>query len=140
MRARLVLMIALTFQLSSCTPSYAQSSLPGIPGNLAVKAILGEAGGLSSYEQEAIAHALRNRASLKGVYGVGSNRPSTQKERLAALETWKKAMSGPDVTKGATNWLSRWDLKHCRPSLIAWRFKIVKTYETKHFVFYKEVK
>lgn len=109
-----------------------------IPDSQAVKAVLGEAGGLSAYEQGAICHALRNRGHLRGVYGLGSTTPRTDLERTIGLKMWVSSGVDEDYTKGATHWLSKWDLEHCRPSLIAWRNKMTITLKTEHFTFYKE--
>jgi hypothetical protein len=109
-----------------------------ISSSMAVKAVLGEAGGLSAYEQGAICHAIRNRGHLRGVYGLRSTTPRTELERTTGLKTWVFSGLGEDYTKGATHWLSKWDLEHCRPSLIAWRNSMDITLKTKHFTFYKE--
>ena len=103
-----------------------------------VKAVLGEARGCSAYEQEAIARATLNRGSLRGVYGYKAVLPTLGvKTRLRALNATKMAYK-EDITKGATHWLSSWDLAHCRESLIAWRHSMIITLKTEHFTFYKE--
>lgn len=106
----------------------------GLPAEVAVRAILGEAG--PSYEERyAIACALRNRGTLHGVYG--HLEAPTAKQWQAGSRAWFESEDGPDVTKGANHFLSRWDLKNCRPSLISWKDKMVKTYETENFCFYR---
>jgi hypothetical protein len=101
-----------------------------IPERQAVLAILGE-----SLPDNAsmvnMAHALRNRGSLKGVYGLKSaqGKVFSPKTYQRALKAWKGANMpySVDSTKGATHWLSDYDLKHCKPSRMAWRFKMKET-------------
>jgi hypothetical protein len=109
----------------------------GIPGEKIVIAIAGEAEGLSIHEQQAIAGAILNRGSLKGVYGY--DRLLGVELGLKTRQTAQKALNQArirDVSNGATHWLSNWDLKHCKPSLIAWRKKMRVTARTEHFTFY----
>jgi len=119
-----------------------------------IRAIIGESG--SSYDEMlGIACAIKNRDSLKGVYGakhvVWRNNelvrlhPKTGAiiERITgntlqrASKALNEAYHGPDVTGGATHWLSDYDLKHLGNNA-KWRFKMKQTayYGTTHF--YKE--
>lgn len=108
----------------------------------AVKAIYGESG--PSYaERQAVAFALLNRGHLKGVYGLKSARGVmiSPKDWQSCSRAWHTALNGliPDPVKGADHWLSDWDLKNCRPSLIAWHKKMVETAYIVNTHFYKEV-
>lgn len=105
-----------------------------------VRATIGEAEGLSLYEQQAIAGAIINRGHLGGVFGYQRVLTGERlaKARVIGLKAVNQARL-KDVSNGATHFLSNWDLKHCRPSLIAWRKKMRVTARTKNFVFYKEV-
>ena len=122
--------------MGSCQtrPAHAEGLEPG----KVLIGIVGEAGGLGIDEQEAIGRAIINRGTFKGVYGY--DRAS---KAIIGLKTRQKAQKAlnqairRDITGGATHWLSRWDLKHCRPSLIAWRKKMKVALVTKHFTFYK---
>ena len=109
-----------------------------ISDNLAVKAVYNEALH-DTVSLDAMCHALRNRGDLKGVYGLNVHRPIPPKEWLKTLKTWQKSLSTPDVTKGATHWLSDYDLKHCKPSRMAWRFKMRETLYQGSTHYYKEV-
>lgn len=132
----IVTVLALLLGTCVATPAHAEP----IPEGLAVKAVYNEA--LHDTKSlDAMCHALRNRASLQGVYGIRVSRPIPMKERLKTLKTWQKSLSTPDVTKGATHWLSDYDLKHCKPSRMAWRFKMKETYydKTGQTHYYKEV-
>jgi hypothetical protein len=113
-----------------------------IPDNLAVKAVYNEALH-DSVSLDAMCHALRNRyvkiGDLRGVYGLRVDRPIPIKEWLKTKETWVKSAFTKDITKGATHWLSDYDLKHCKPSRMAWRFKMRETCYIGQTHFYKEV-
>lgn len=92
----------------------------------AIHALIGEAGGQGEDELQAHACALRNRGSLRGVYGVHADiRNRGQKARHRAVIAWNRACGGLDTVNGATHWLSDYDLAHSRPALIAWRHKAV---------------
>lgn len=97
-----------------------------IPEDKAIKAILGEAGP-SDEERLAIAFALRNRGTLKGVYG--HQEAPTASDYQKAGKAWHTALNGlkNDPTHGADHWLSDWDLKNAKPRLTAFRFKMTET-------------
>ena len=110
-----------------------------IPQDKAVNAILGEA--LHDDDSMLVmAHALRNRGHLGGVYGARVIRPYSDKLRAKALKAWKMSLSGDDPTRGADHWLSDYDLKHCRPERMAWRFKMVETLHQGQTHYFKGVK
>lgn len=113
------------------SPAYAE-----IEASKAVHAILGEAG--PSYaERRAIAFALRNRGHLGGVYGY-SKAPSAVDWQNGS-RAWHEALSGNlDPVRGATHWLSDWDLKHAKPRLTKFRFKMTETAYIGTTHFYKE--
>ena len=93
-----------------------------------VRAIVGEA--LPDYSSMyAIACAIRNRGTLKGVYGVNAKHLQTTDDDtfLKAETAWRMSLINEDVVKGATHWLSDYDLKHSKPSLIAFRKKMKET-------------
>ena len=85
-----------------------------IPEDLAVRALIGEAGGQSDAELYAHACALLNRGTLQGVYGIYSKNAqnSTQGQINRATRAWQLAqVSNNDVTNGRTEWRSDYDLK-----------------------------
>ena len=98
-----------------------------IPSALAERAILGEA--LPNYEaMHDIASAIRNRGTLKGVYGVRSSNWDKASPKLRALASKAWASSATlDSVNGANHWLSQYDLEHCKPSLTAFRFSMTET-------------
>lgn len=105
-----------------------------------IKALIGEAGGQSYEELYAHACALRNRGTLKGVYGLYSKQVSK-----ASAETWQKASRawhesehGYDPTLGATHWLSEYDLKHCKPERLAWAKSMDRTAKVGQTNFFRE--
>lgn len=96
-----------------------------IPSALAERAILGEA--LPNYEaMHDIASAIRNRGTLKGVYGVRSSNYDKASPKLRALAS-KAWADKTDSVGGADHWLSDHDLTHCKPSLTAFRFSMTET-------------
>ena len=122
----------IVFNLLGCREAHAEA----IPEAEAVHAILGEAPPGADYEVlSAFAHALRNRGHLRGVYGKAVN-PSAKRLKQSK-RAWVNSLVTPDPTKGASFWLSDWDLKHCRPALIAWRFSMVETLNTGQTHFYR---
>ena len=108
-----------------------------LPDSKVIPAILGEAG--QSYaERLAIACAIRSRGTLHGVFG--HLKAPSEAQWQNGSKAWHEALETPtDPVKGATHWLSDWDLKHCRPSLIAWRKKMIETAYIGHTHFYKEI-
>jgi hypothetical protein len=92
----------------------AGSAQATIPEHLAVRALVGEAGGQQDSELLAHAFALRNRGTLRGVYGLHA--PHLKKEPAKSFEraqiAWQKALRrGPDPVAGRTEWRSDYDLK-----------------------------
>lgn len=107
-----------------------------------VRAILGEAlhdQKSMDYMACALTNRIRIRGDLKGVYGAkagtGHFGPILRSRAELALFN---ATHSPDVTHGATHWLSDWDLAHCRPERMAWRFKMVETVYQGQTHYYKE--
>lgn len=112
-------------------------------GDLPVRAILGEA----LHDQESMnvmAHAIKNRVtkygSFKGIYGVKVAFDFDTKTRQRASNAWQMAFKTVDKTKGATHWLSDYDIKHCKKSLTAFRFKMTETLYQGQTHYYKELK
>lgn len=108
-----------------------------IPEALAVKAIIGEAANQGYQGMFAVAHAIRNRGTLSGVYGLNAKRKEPQWVHEMALKAWRaSAVRATDPTHGATLWEN---IKAFgRPN---WNFsKLTKTYEYKDHSFYKEGK
>jgi len=77
-------------------PAYAQ-----ISERRAVNAIIGECGGCSRLSQLWVACAIRNRGSLRGVYGEHNPvvKRATASQRANALAVWRQSATN-DVTHG----------------------------------------
>lgn len=79
-----------------------------VPSERAVNAILGEAEGEGYAGMYAVACAIRNRGTLKGVYGERAPRVVGGKiersVRVMAERAWAESERGRDVTGGATHW------------------------------------
>lgn len=86
--------------LVSTLPATAQ-----IRDDLAVRAIVGEAAGEGFKGMLAVAGALRNRASLKGVYGLNAkhSRNETPATWDLARKAWAESATR-DITGGASHW------------------------------------
>lgn len=118
---------------------WAINSHADIDNKRAINAIIGEAEGEGYQGMLAIAGAIRNRGTLKGVYGEKSARVVGKKYNAKtyqlALKAWKESASN-DITHGADHWAS---LKID----YAWEHKMrslgfVKTYEYKNHAFYRQ--
>lgn len=74
-----------------------------LPQSLAVAAVIGEAGGESYTTQVAVACAIRNRGTLRGVYGVTNPvvKLADASLKAQARRAWKQS-ARRDIVKGAT--------------------------------------
>jgi hypothetical protein len=77
-----------------------------------VRAIVGEAANQSEDTMVCIAHALRNRGNLKGVYGYTAKHVWTESDATwgKAWEAWTISGQEPDTLHGAKNFGSLADL------------------------------
>lgn len=87
-------------------PAAPPAAAPAIDEDRAIRAIIGEAEGEGYAGMYAVACAIRNRGTLKGVEGEQSRRvlraPGTLYQR--AGRAWAESEYGADVTYGATHW------------------------------------
>ena len=128
---RLILLILLSLSLGSI--AWAEPREP-ISDKNAIRAILGEARGEGYAGMYAVACAIRNRGSLKGVYGLKASMPDlTPKVAQEAKKAWFNSLSGPDVTLGASFW------EGTRFKKPYWAKKMVETVTIGHQRFYREV-
>lgn len=91
--------IFLCFGLYSCQPAFALTEAEAVP------CIVGEASGQSYVEQVAIAEALRNRGTTKGVYGCTAKHNKTEPAWVWARckKAWRESV-GTDYVKGGDHW------------------------------------
>jgi len=86
-----------------------------LPKNKVVDCIIGEAEGGGYPGMLAVAHAIRNRGHLRGVYGCNSPRVKQRKYSSAtfvqAVRAWEDSRLGRDITNGADHWQSAADLE-----------------------------
>jgi hypothetical protein len=103
--------------------------------NLAVRAIIGEAGNQGEKGMLAVACAIRNRGTLKGVYGVNAKHIYKEPQWVWALakKVWLESAT-KDITNGATHWEN---IKAFGTPY--WVKSMVKVFEYKDHKFYKEV-
>lgn len=116
-----------------------QSAKAEIPADLAIKAIVGEAEGENFIGKVAIGEAIRNRRTLKGVYGLNSKRLG-----LASPSVWKDAEKawlesvGSNLTKGADVWGSKADVRIFKRQ--AWFKSYEHTVTIGNHLFFRRVK
>lgn len=106
----------------------------------AVHAILGESRDQGYKGMYAVACAIRNRGTLKGVHGAKANvNDASPKIIQEAYKAWSLSEKGPDVTFGATNFLSDYDIRTAGHKA-DWRFKMKETAYIFDTHFYMEKK
>ena len=103
-----------------------------IPDNLAVHAIIGEASGEGYQGMLAVACGIRNRGTLKGVYGLNAKHVDNEPGWVWALarKAWKESVD-VDIVNGADHWEST-DFK-----IPGWAKDMVKVFEYKNHCFYR---
>jgi hypothetical protein len=90
----------------ACAP---RSQVPGsrfqIPSSKATRAIVGEAANQGYRGMLAVAGAIRNRGTLKGVYGLKNPIADKQPKWVwtQARQAWSESRTN-DITGGATHW------------------------------------
>ena len=108
-----------------------------ISDSMAIRAIIGEAGHQGERGMLAVACAIRNRGTLKGVYGVKAKH--VDKEPAYVWTMARKAWADSAV-KDITNGAQFWGSVHCDKNWIKnmERKGFIKTFEWKDHKFYKE--
>lgn len=105
----------------------------------AINAIIGEAENQGYKGMLAIGCAIRNRGSLKGVYGHRSKRVKnclySAKTFVDATRAWNES-SKKDITNGATGWGNAKDIEQFKRE--GWWHKCIVTVIIKDHIFYKE--
>jgi hypothetical protein len=129
----LLLLLAGIFVVCLSSPAY---SAP-LPQEKVILSIVGEAENQGYQGMLAVACAIRNRGTLKGVYGLRSPRVKNHKYSQAtynlALKAWKQSAL-KDITNGATHW-ENIKAFGCPP----WVKGCVEVFRHKDHVFYKEI-
>jgi hypothetical protein len=113
-----------------------------IPEHKAILCIIGEAENQGFEGLLAIAHAIRNRGTLKGVYGLHAPRVRyhlySREILKEATLAWEQSAIDYDITHGATGWGNKEDiLKFCWNS---WWSKCDVTVHIGDHYFYKQDK
>lgn len=112
----------------------AQPCFAEIEKSQAIRAIIGEASSQGFQGMLAIACGIRNRGTLKGVYGLKAKHIDKEPEWVwkLARKAWKESATN-DITNGATNWEN---IKAFGEPY--WVKSMIKVYEYKDHVFYKK--
>lgn len=78
-----------------------------VPTNLAIRAIIGEAGGEGFIGMKAVAEAIRNRGHLKGVYGLKAKHVDREPKWVwdMARKAWEASQTS-NLVDGAQFWES----------------------------------
>lgn len=99
----------------------------------AIRAIIGEASNQGETGMLKIASAIRNRGTLKGVYGLNSKHIDKEPQWVwdIARKAWEASLY-KDYSNGATHWHN---LK--REGEVYWIKSMIKVDEHKDHVFYK---
>lgn len=117
--------------------SLASANTTEINYNDAVKSIIGEAENQGYMGMLAVSHAIRNRGTLKGVYGLRSPRITfhlySQRIYNLARLAWEQSAADFDITHNATNWEN---IKAFGKPY--WCKNCIETFRYKDHVFYRE--
>lgn len=132
----LITIFALVFLLGFASCAHAEP----ITEENAIKAIIGEAENQGWIGMRAVACAIRNRGSLKGVYGLHAPRVEkglySRETYLMARRQWRAIPY--DITHGATGWGNASDIAEFKKH--SWWKNCVITFRYRDHVFYREVK
>ena len=105
-----------------------------IEQNKAIRAIVGEASNQGYQGMLAVACAIRNRGTLKGVYGLNAKHIDNEPQWVFTLaeKAWEES-ENKDITNGATHWEN---IKAFGTPY--WVASMIKVYQYKDQIFYKE--
>ncbi len=128
-----ILIILFLIIVSGCSTQVEKKSYE-FTNSQAVRAIIGEASGEGYGGMLAVACALRNRGTLKGVYGYNSPHIYREPEWVweMASKVWDESAKF-DITGGATNWHNL-----DREGENYWTKSMQVTYRVGQHVFYKK--
>ena len=121
--------VFLCLSFSSCEPARASE----VPESLALRAIIGEASDQGFEGMTAVAEAIRNRGTLKGVYGVNAKHVDKQPEWVwdKARQAWNRSKTS-DLVHRADHWENT--KAFGEPY---WAKHMVKTAQIKDHAFYR---
>ena len=111
-----------------------------VPVDRAVKSIIGEAENQGYEGMLAIAHAIRNRGTLKGVYGFNAPRVKHHLYSMKILQeatlAWEQSAIDFDITHGATGWGNQDDVNKFQ--MCRWWKNCIVTFKYRQHIFYTE--
>ena len=135
------IIIGLTILIMVLFSSCSYAAPVKLTDKTAILAIIGEAEAESQIGKIAIAEAIRNRGTLKGVYGVKAkrvvNKLYTDNAYLLAKSAWFDSLK-TDYTKGATGWGNASDIVIFKRQ--GWFKNCVITAKIGNHYFYKEIR
>ena len=108
-----------------------------LPKDQVIRAMIGEASNQGYDGLYAMACAIKNRGTLKGVYGAKAKHVDSEPSWVwkLAKRAYLASLSGIDVTNGATHWEN---IKAFGKPY--WVDSMVEVYRYKNHIFYKESK
>lgn len=111
-----------------------------VPQSLAVRAIVGEAAGEGYPAMLAHAHALRNRGTLKGVYGFHARHINEEAPWVwhQARRAWTASAWTKDGTHGASYWFSEEDMRLLERTRPYWFMRLRRTVKIGSTTFMRE--
>lgn len=121
------MIVLVSFLFSSCEPAWGE---PLFNDENCIRACMGEARGEGFQGLLAVSCALRNRGTLKGVYGFNAKFKEPEYVWNMARKAWKESKY-KDVTNGATHWEST------NFKVPYWAKDMSVSYRYKKHIFYK---
>lgn len=90
------------------------NQIPVFTDDNCIRAIVGEVSNENYEGMKLMAHAIRNRKTLKGVYGFKAHHIKTENRDIwmRASLAWFESLTESDPLQGANEWRSLVDLKH----------------------------
>jgi len=95
--------LIILFILAVC---FTMSCYAEVNESQAVRAIIGEASGEGYQGMLAVACGIRNRSTLKGVYGLKAKHVDNEPQWVwkLAKKAYRASLTGKDITNGGTHW------------------------------------
>lgn len=111
MKQEILVILSVTCGIIFISSAYA--SRYKITDDKAIAAIVGEYAEEDDHGMRLIAHAIRNRGHLRGVYGLNAKHSKYESRKIwvLAATAWFESAYEPDPLKGADSWWSKDDVK-----------------------------
>lgn len=106
--------------------------VPAFTDENCIRAMVGEYAVNDYYGMTLLAHALRNRGTLKGVYGFYAKHIKTEPKEIwmTASLAWFESKNFIDPVQGAKEWRSRQDIHRGK---VPHKMKLIKVYSGMYY-------